>query len=207
MMRTCSACIKAIWLGLLGSGPLLIFLSGVRTGTVVSGPTTGAQLGGRMGRPAEGIDVEPPPAAKKASRSQEDMSFVGYVRALPLQQFLEDQLKTGCCLEETPVSFLPCQSAGVLDASKLVDTSALLVVPDTPAPQVHAIFHQLGVKVIFVKRQGKLAGMVTKKSFLHFLEHGHDLLHQPSASHHTITVHSILALNDCPVLCLASFET
>ena len=68
MMRTCSACIKAIWLGLLGSGPLLIFLSGVRTGTVVSGPTTGAQLGGRMGRPAEGIDVEPPPAAKKVGR-------------------------------------------------------------------------------------------------------------------------------------------
>ena len=30
--------------------------------------------------------------------------------------------------------------------------------------QVHAIFRQMGVKVIFVKQLGKLAGIITKKS-------------------------------------------
>ncbi|CAE7532786.1 CLCN5 [Symbiodinium natans] len=122
-------------------------------------------------------------------RSEEDMSFVGYVPAHKLRKFVEEQLNSGACLEDTPVSFLPGANAGVLDASTLVDTSSLIVVPDTPAAQVHAIFRQLGVKVIFVKRQGKLAGIITKKSFLHFLEHGHDSVHQPS-SRSSLTVNS-----------------
>ncbi|CAL1131702.1 unnamed protein product [Cladocopium goreaui] len=105
--------------------------------------------------------------------SSEDLSVVGYVLAKPLQEFLEEQLSSSRCYADSMVSFHGTGgSGGCLDASKLVDTSVLLVVPDTPASQIHSIFRHVGSKLIMVTKLGKLVGIITKKSFLKFLSEG-----------------------------------
>merc|ERR1712139_337217 len=55
----------------------------------------------------------------------------------------------------------------------LVDESIVTVTLATPADMVHKIFRQLGNKVILVKKEAYLAGLITKKSFIRHMEEQH----------------------------------
>merc|ERR1712070_931680 len=74
---------------------------------------------------------------------------------------------------------------GVFDLTKdpqvnLVDESVVTVTLETPAEMVHKIFRQLGNKVILVKKEAHLAGLITKKSFIRHMEAQHTIHAQPS---------------------------
>merc|ERR1712070_45587 len=67
---------------------------------------------------------------------------------------------------------------GVFDLTRdpslnLVDESIVTVTLETPAEMVHKIFRQLGNKVILVRREGYVAGLITKKSFIRHMEAQH----------------------------------
>merc|ERR1711890_180113 len=55
----------------------------------------------------------------------------------------------------------------------LVDEAIVTVTLATPADMVHKIFRQLGNKVILVKKEAYLAGLITKKSFIRHMEEQH----------------------------------
>merc|ERR1712139_610623 len=66
----------------------------------------------------------------------------------------------------------------------LVDESIVTVTLATPADMVHKIFRQLGNKVILVKKQAALAGLITKKSFIRHMEEQHEKAQHSDAAAH-----------------------
>mmetsp|Transcript_99887 Transcript_99887/g.287001 ORF Transcript_99887/g.287001 Transcript_99887/m.287001 type:complete len:1585 (+) Transcript_99887:104-4858(+) len=119
-------------------------------------------------------------------KSETDRTLVGYVHAKQVQGHLETLLGTGSVFnEDMRVAFgrgKGHKAEAVLDLSKFVDETILRIVPETPLAQVHNIFRQLGIKVVLVARFAELAGLITKKSFVHHLETGHigHITHDPA---------------------------
>lgn len=104
--------------------------------------------------------------------SAKDTTLLGYVHAKPLLDHLENEMKKSPLMRpDLSVSFKK-RGTG-LDLSQFVDEAVMRVVPETPLAQVHNIFRQLGVKLVLVARFGHLAGLITKKSFVHHLQEGH----------------------------------
>merc|ERR1712194_897083 len=56
-----------------------------------------------------------------------------------------------------------------MDLSSLVDETSVRVLEETQVLQLHDIFRKLGAKVILVERGAELAGIITKKGFVHHL--------------------------------------
>jgi len=108
-------------------------------------------------------------------RSSTDHTLLGYIHRQQVLEHLERIMGLGAFDEDMPVIFgrKVVQKRGSLDLSKLVDETVLRIVPETPLAQVHNIFRQLGIKVVLVARFAELAGLITKKSFVHHLEAGH----------------------------------
>merc|ERR1719160_1536157 len=112
----------------------------------------------------------------------QDRTLLGYVQKAELIEHLKIELSMSSHVtESTQVVFGKHQRSAVRDStsldlckapSKILDESAIYVVPETPLAQVHNIFRQLGVKLVLVARFGKLVGIITKKSFLHHLHEG-----------------------------------
>lgn len=116
-------------------------------------------------------------------RSMQDRTLLGYVQKAELVEHLTTELSMSAHVtESTQVVFGKHQRPAVRDStildlckasSKILDQSAIYVVPETPLAQVHNIFRQLGVKLVLVARFGKLVGIITKKSFLQHMHEGH----------------------------------
>jgi len=113
--------------------------------------------------------------------STEDRTLLGYVSTAKIVRYLQTELASSASVDTSVqvvfARFLPSlDTQGMLDLSepslKLIDESAVHVVPETPLAQIHNIFRQLGVKLVMVSRFGKLVGIVTKKAFLHHLHEG-----------------------------------
>jgi len=106
--------------------------------------------------------------------SVDDETFVGYVHARTVKAYLEEQLETSQIVTgETKVGFIRYSKEkhnDVLDISHLVDEAVVQAAGKTPVAQVHSMFRNLGIKVIIVVGQGKLKGMITKKSFINAVE-------------------------------------
>jgi len=120
-------------------------------------------------------------------RSPSDRTLLGYVHTQQVRSHLENLLSTGSVGTDIPVifgRFLQEKRGGAVDLSKLVDETTLRIVPETPLAQVHNIFRQLGIKIVLVTRFAELAGIITKKSFVHHLETGSigHITHDPAVA-------------------------
>jgi chloride channel 3/4/5 len=70
--------------------------------------------------------------------------------------------------------------AAEIDLSDFVDDTVMRMVPETPLEQVHTVFQQLGLKVVFFTQHGFLKGMLTKKNYLKHMATMHDATHTTS---------------------------
>merc|ERR1711988_389497 len=113
--------------------------------------------------------------------SEADKTLLGYVDTIRLKASIKkyvaaEPLALG--REAAFGKFLSRLPSGTLDLSLqpgLVDESVLCVPPSCPAEQLHSYFRLLGIKIVFVVQEGRLEGMITKKSFIAHMEelHGH----------------------------------
>jgi len=108
--------------------------------------------------------------------SPTDLTLLGYVHADPLRKHVLKTLESALMSPSTPVVFKRYTARrvqGALDFSKFVDETVLRIAPETPLAQVHNIFWRLGVKLVLVARFGKIAGLITKKSFVDHQQQSH----------------------------------
>mmetsp|Transcript_107697 Transcript_107697/g.347631 ORF Transcript_107697/g.347631 Transcript_107697/m.347631 type:complete len:769 (+) Transcript_107697:62-2368(+) len=117
------------------------------------------------------------------TRSPADSTVIGYIHTKQAIQHLERILSESQLLgEDMPVAFsrfLAAPPKGAMDLSELVDEGVLRCVPEMPAAQLHSIFRSLGVKLLLiVSFEGKLVGMLTKKSFISHMDELHH--HEPA---------------------------
>merc|ERR1719215_1581653 len=140
-------------------------------------------------------------------KSESDHTLLGYVHAQQVKEFLKTLVSCGLHQENQFVVFkryLPASTASPsfcgIDLSKFVDDTILRIVPETPLAQVHNIFRQLGIKIVLVTRCAEMVGMITKKSFVHHLEHGSigHVSHDPVMSQNTAILHAATADNADP---------
>jgi len=115
-------------------------------------------------------------------QSLEDPIFLGYIFTEAVKDYLALQCKNNVMINNTTriivgryVESIP---AGVFDltadaALNLVDESVITVTMETKADMVHKLFRQMGNKVIIVKKEGYVAGLITKKSFIRHMEKLH----------------------------------
>lgn len=115
------------------------------------------------------------------TQSPSDPTFLGYIHTAELLRHLEMQQKQNGFLSlHTEVQFAKYmqreKSESALDLSKYVDETVMTAVSATPAVQLQNIFRNLGVGLIVIKNKGDLVGIVTKKSFITYMEelHHHD---------------------------------
>eukprot|EP00929_Paragymnodinium_shiwhaense_P030649 TRINITY_DN17329_c0_g4_i1.p1 TRINITY_DN17329_c0_g4~~TRINITY_DN17329_c0_g4_i1.p1 ORF type:complete len:744 (-),score=132.27 TRINITY_DN17329_c0_g4_i1:157-2388(-) len=108
-------------------------------------------------------------------KSESDHTFLGYLHTKQVVAFLEAQKKNVFVSDVTKVTFARFMKhpGQTIDASAVVDTTPLVVVEETPAAQLQQIFRNLGVKIILVRREGLLVGMITKKWFITQMEELH----------------------------------
>mmetsp|Transcript_63316 Transcript_63316/g.137765 ORF Transcript_63316/g.137765 Transcript_63316/m.137765 type:complete len:769 (+) Transcript_63316:108-2414(+) len=115
------------------------------------------------------------------TRSPTDATVMGYIHARPLISHLE-KLMSGnammngeievCFSKYIPKDTIP---AGAMNISKFCEEAAVRVVPATPANTLHSIFRSLGVSLVLVTDyEGKLVGIITKKSFIHYMMELHE---------------------------------
>jgi len=124
--------------------------------------------------------------------SLDDPVFLGYLFTEQCADYLNQQVKpknsNNMLNESTRIvmgRYVADIPIGVFDLTadpemNIVDESIVTVSVDTPADMVHKIFRQLGNKVIIVKKEAKLAGLITKKSFIRHMES----LHSAEENHH-----------------------
>eukprot|EP00418_Pyrodinium_bahamense_P082801 CAMPEP_0179071272 /NCGR_PEP_ID=MMETSP0796-20121207/31447_1 /TAXON_ID=73915 /ORGANISM="Pyrodinium bahamense, Strain pbaha01" /LENGTH=724 /DNA_ID=CAMNT_0020768383 /DNA_START=96 /DNA_END=2270 /DNA_ORIENTATION=+ len=100
-----------------------------------------------------------------------DRTLVGYLHTTQVIQHLESQLRENQLVSEgQQVHFRQAHGCSGLDLSKLVDVTVYRVVQEMPVKEVHEMFRKLGIKIILVEECGKLAGMITKKSFIDHID-------------------------------------
>jgi len=120
--------------------------------------------------------------------SSTDHTLLGYIHTARLKSHLETASHSALVTDETPVVFkkkLLGAPADALNLSKFVDTTVLSVPPEMPLAQIHCIFWRLGVKLVLIAKNGRLCGMITKKSFVdHMMEshHGHGDGHKKAST-------------------------
>jgi hypothetical protein len=117
--------------------------------------------------------------------SQEDPVCLGYMFTNEVKDYLAKQHKNNVMINDTTQivmgRYLNSEGKvplGVFDLTadpdlNLVDESIVTVTLATPADMVHKMFRQLGSKVILVKKEAYLAGLITKKSFIKHMEEQH----------------------------------
>eukprot|EP00929_Paragymnodinium_shiwhaense_P030513 TRINITY_DN17284_c0_g1_i2.p1 TRINITY_DN17284_c0_g1~~TRINITY_DN17284_c0_g1_i2.p1 ORF type:complete len:743 (-),score=152.71 TRINITY_DN17284_c0_g1_i2:49-2277(-) len=115
------------------------------------------------------------------TRSASDPTLLGYIHSQQLFEFLEREEKTSAFTSTNTkvcfAKFLKSKPPGMLDASHVVDETVVVVVPETPATQLQNMFRNLGIKLILVRREAALVGMITKKSFITHMEELHHIGH------------------------------
>eukprot|EP00929_Paragymnodinium_shiwhaense_P030646 TRINITY_DN17329_c0_g2_i1.p1 TRINITY_DN17329_c0_g2~~TRINITY_DN17329_c0_g2_i1.p1 ORF type:complete len:762 (-),score=183.28 TRINITY_DN17329_c0_g2_i1:358-2643(-) len=111
------------------------------------------------------------------TQSSNDPTLLGYVHTDFMLRFLKGELARGAFVgQKTKVyfsKFMNEKPKEGLDASKCVDEGVMVVVPETPAVQLQAIFRNLGVKIVLVRKKAALVGMLTKKAFIIHMEELH----------------------------------
>jgi chloride channel 3/4/5 len=109
--------------------------------------------------------------------SPTDATFLGYLHTDALLKYLEKEWEGNVFITEGMKvefsKFCEKKDPKSLDVSKLVDETVMCCVPETPAVKIQQIFRNLGVKIVLVKKKGKLVGMITKKSFITSMEELH----------------------------------
>ncbi|CAE8713265.1 unnamed protein product [Polarella glacialis] len=96
-------------------------------------------------------------------------SFVGYIRRSALE----------LCLRNLEVAKVESEVVSLEELKPFIDSMVMRMAPETPLSHVHQVFKQLGCQHIFVvgsdgtgSGQDVLRGILTKKSFIKFLQDG-----------------------------------
>eukprot|EP00929_Paragymnodinium_shiwhaense_P030644 TRINITY_DN17329_c0_g1_i1.p1 TRINITY_DN17329_c0_g1~~TRINITY_DN17329_c0_g1_i1.p1 ORF type:complete len:761 (-),score=159.44 TRINITY_DN17329_c0_g1_i1:292-2574(-) len=116
------------------------------------------------------------------TRSGEDPFLYGYVHTEPFLAYLQKELECNAFMNHrTKVCFAKfmdkAKTQDMLDCSKFVDQGVMVVVPEYPATSIQAIFRNLGVKLVMVRKGAQLVGMITKKAFIIHMEELHHCDH------------------------------
>jgi chloride channel 3/4/5 len=121
-------------------------------------------------------------------QSLEDPVFLGYLFTEDAKDYLNAQCKNNVMINTATRCvmgrYMTDVPVGVFDITadpemNFVDDNIVAVSMETPAALVHKIFRQLGNKIIIVKREGHLAGLITKKSFIRHMEQQHSAADHP----------------------------
>jgi len=106
-------------------------------------------------------------------------SLIGYIHRDQVRDFLHKRLDEPGVSHHSRAAFvkyLPNQvppSEDCVDLSHLVDVAVVRAVAETPAAQIHCMFRQLGIKLILIINKEQLVGIITKKSFITFMNEHH----------------------------------
>jgi chloride channel 3/4/5 len=118
------------------------------------------------------------------TRSKTDRTLLGYLHTAELYAHLKQELDENPLIEEkTPCifkKFVDDPNPRGFDISKYVDMTVTRAVPEMPAAQIHAMFRSLGIKLILIQNGALLAGCITKKSFIKYMD---DIHHHGENTH------------------------